>query len=458
MAGISTRTQLSGNTIADTDLFLISKDNGNGTFTSYKVAGSQMKSGLAKYGKVGIADSTGSYTFYNTYAAAITAAVSGQTIEQFADIVETSAVTINLKNGVNINGNGHTYTLSNSGTNSSLSDNGVAVICDISNITIKRSGAAASTSNSAALLVSAASKLTGDAYFYNTGCSIIVTNASAELNGFKAITTSNYHGVSSNGILKNIYAESYSYDYHYAIYSTGTALNCHALGFGLYHAAFYNGGIANGCSGTVTGGFGSGFVNTGTATNCSGKSIGAYGFSSSGSAINCTGVATSGTGFGFNGSGNILEKCSGYSSSGYGFSGYGSRLIDCTGVSLSNIGLTVLNGNDSQAGCINCTGVSYGSIGMSCNFSPNNFGVVNPRAISYYNNAAGHALQIGSYGNTVVSGYFAVANSSANCINSGSVISTKIAKNTYVGATTPVNANITQTMVNTQDGYGNISI
>jgi hypothetical protein len=43
MAGISTRTQLSGNTIADTDLFLISKDNGNGTFTSYKVTGSQMK-------------------------------------------------------------------------------------------------------------------------------------------------------------------------------------------------------------------------------------------------------------------------------------------------------------------------------------------------------------------------------------------------------------------------------
>lgn len=43
MAGISTRTQLPVNTIADTDLFLVSKDNGNGTFTSYKVAGSQMK-------------------------------------------------------------------------------------------------------------------------------------------------------------------------------------------------------------------------------------------------------------------------------------------------------------------------------------------------------------------------------------------------------------------------------
>lgn len=43
MSGISTRQQLPVNTIADTDQFLISKDNGNGTFTSYKVSGSQMK-------------------------------------------------------------------------------------------------------------------------------------------------------------------------------------------------------------------------------------------------------------------------------------------------------------------------------------------------------------------------------------------------------------------------------
>lgn len=42
MAGISTRTKLTGN-IGNTDLFLISKDNGDGTFTSYKADGLQVK-------------------------------------------------------------------------------------------------------------------------------------------------------------------------------------------------------------------------------------------------------------------------------------------------------------------------------------------------------------------------------------------------------------------------------
>lgn len=42
MAGISSRTKLSGN-IGTTDLFLVSKDNGNGTFTSYKADAAQVK-------------------------------------------------------------------------------------------------------------------------------------------------------------------------------------------------------------------------------------------------------------------------------------------------------------------------------------------------------------------------------------------------------------------------------
>jgi hypothetical protein len=426
--------------------------------TTYDLSADRTWTISAASGIWGISNSSGVYTYYATYALARAAATSGQTIELFADVTETTDVSIILKDGVNINGNGHTYILSQASTSSTITDNAVACVCDVSNIIFKRSGGTPSTTNTATILLSGASKITGTAICYSScGVSILITNASAELNGFKGITTSAYDGVYSNGIIKNIHGESYSTGYHYAIYSTGTALNCHGLGFGLYQSAFYNfGGIATNCSGTVTGSFGGGFANTGIATNCSGKAVGNYGFASSGTAINCTGTSTSGNGFSANGSGNILEKCSGYSSSGNGFSVYGSRLIDCTGVSMSSIGLAVSNGNDSQAGCINCTGVSYGNIGMSCNFSPNNYGVVNPKAISYYNNAAGHALQIGAFGNTVASGYFAVANASANCINSASVISTKIAKNTYVGSTTPVNANITQTMVNTQDNYGNI--
>jgi hypothetical protein len=432
----------------------------SGQVLGYSSAGVSDWQTISAGGIWGIANSSGIYTYYTTYALARASATSGQTIELFADVTETTDVSIILKDGVNINGNGHTYILSQASTSSTITDNAVSCVCDVSNIIFKRSGGTPSTTNTATILLSGASKITGTAICYSScGVSILITNASAELNGFKGVTTTNYHGVYSNGILKNVYGETNSSGYHYSIYSSGTSVNCHGLGFGLYQSAFYNfGGIATNCSGTVTGSFGGGFANSGIATNCSGKAVGNYGFSSSGTAINCTGTSTSGNGFSANGSGNILEKCSGYSSSAYGFSVYGSRVIDCTGVSMSSIGLAVSNGNDSQAGCINCTGVSYGNIGMSCNFTPNNYGVVNPKALSYYNNASGHALQIGSFGNTVISGYFAVANTSANCINSASVISTKIAKNTYVGSTTPVNANITQTMVNTQDSYGNILI
>lgn len=473
--------------IDNKDLIWLSKyesgtEGASGTYTSYRLDFNQLRSKigsgtadsttylrgdgswatLSTGGIWGISNSSGIYTYYTTYALARAAAVSGQTIELFADITETSDVSIVLKDGVNIQGNGHTYTLTQASTSSTITDNGVACTCDVSNIIFKRTGGTASTTNTATLLLSGASKINGNALCYSScGVSILITNTAAELNNFNGVTKTNYHAVYSNGVLKNIYGETNSTVAHYSIYSTGTAVNCHGLGFNLTQYAFYNGGIATNCSGTTTGNFGGGFNNDGAtaiATNCSGKSVGTIGFRSGGTAINCVGVSTSGKGFNGQGNGYILEKCSGYSSSNIGFYSYGARSIDCTGVSLSNIGLNIENGNDLQAGCINCTGVSYGNVGMLCNFSPNNFGVVNPKAISYYNNAAGHALQIGSFGNTVINGYLAVVNASANCLYSASVISTKFAKNTYVGATTPVNANITQTMSNTQDTYGNILI
>jgi hypothetical protein len=64
----------------------------------------------SSFGPLGIADSLGQYTYYSNYTTAMAAAVAGQTIEQFADIVEPNNVTITITPGVNINMNGHTYT------------------------------------------------------------------------------------------------------------------------------------------------------------------------------------------------------------------------------------------------------------------------------------------------------------------------------------------------------------
>ena len=59
----------------------------------------------------GISNASGVYTYYATLTLAMAAATAGQTIEMFADVTETSPVTIAIGNGVTIQGNGHTYTL-----------------------------------------------------------------------------------------------------------------------------------------------------------------------------------------------------------------------------------------------------------------------------------------------------------------------------------------------------------
>ena len=51
-----------------------------------------------------------------------------------------------------------------------------------------------------------------------------------------------------------------------------------------------------------------------------------------------------------------------------------------------------------------------------------------------------------------------VTNASANCLHWGSPMSCYYGANTFKGATTPVNANVSQSQVNTQDNQGNILI
>ncbi len=79
MGKITSRNTLPVNTIADTDIFLISKDNGDGTFTSYKVTGSQMKSnfkGLSNFTE-GVNTSSPNNTVNVTFLSANTSSTNG---------------------------------------------------------------------------------------------------------------------------------------------------------------------------------------------------------------------------------------------------------------------------------------------------------------------------------------------------------------------------------------------
>ena len=100
--------------------------------------------GGGAFGKVGIADSTGLYTYYTDLTTAMAGAVAGDTIEFFTDIIESGAGVL-LKDGVDINLNGHTFT----NNSANVADYAVAVTTNNSTINIfngkieRRNGTAA---------------------------------------------------------------------------------------------------------------------------------------------------------------------------------------------------------------------------------------------------------------------------------------------------------------------------
>tara|TARA_S200002703_G_scaffold49279_2_gene42641 strand:+ start:8066 stop:9286 length:1221 start_codon:yes stop_codon:yes gene_type:complete len=70
----------------------------------------QLPGGSMPTGIIGIPDGSGWYIFYTSLRAAMTAATAGDTIIFFDSYTESVSGTITLKDGVNINLNGHKYT------------------------------------------------------------------------------------------------------------------------------------------------------------------------------------------------------------------------------------------------------------------------------------------------------------------------------------------------------------
>jgi hypothetical protein len=78
----------------------------------------------------------------------------------------------------------------------------------------------------------------------------------------------------------------------------------------------------------------------------------------------------------------------------------------------------------------------------------------------YWSNAGGHAVIASSAGANleVVQCFLRTLNTSANAINSTVAKTVNYSQNAYKGMTTPINANITQGITNTEDNQGNILI
>lgn len=381
-------------------------------------------------GNFGIADSTGTYTYYTTLTLAMAAATSGQTIEMFTDYTETTATAITLKNGVNINGNGHTYSYT-AATGNCFIDNGVAVTCVIQNLIVNRT-----------------SHTSGNVWTITSSNSII------DFLGSKTYLTS----ASGSAYVASI---------------SGTASNLWVKGIGT-NLNGIAGGQLNYCYSEVTG---SGYALYGyysTFTYCYGKSVSGRGIyiAEYTGIINCVGISTSLYGIEIEGNdstfnGAFCSNSVGISTSSIGIRARNGKFINCTGRSSSSLAGQGHTGGGTFYNCSFYSSSNYafqgnGSLAHNCSFESDGSTVIyntyldNSFVYCKWNNAGGHAFYIDNSAYTSVNNYLRVTNASANCLYSAIPITPKYSNNTYQGATTPVNANITQGITNTQDNQGNI--
>lgn len=463
-----------GATVADTDLLVVSESAGGGAYTTKSITGANVKAlvtdanlstsdittndvstskhGFApkapndatKYldgtgawstpasgssgGKFGIADSTGAYTYYTTLGAAITAASSGQTIEFFTDYTETGATTITIKDGVNINGNGHTYTLNNSGTTNAFRDNGVTVICEIYNLHITRTGGAtvSNTDNMCFSQTASGSVIKCTGVFMNN-TNGVCGRSDGTVIGISCLSVGSYTWFNTNTIVDSYFENTTNQ----ALYNfSGEARNCTGI-------ATTNQGIYSQSA-------------SGVLYNCFGKSTSNNGINNVGKIYNCIAISTSGVALSM-ASASEATNSTAISSSGQGLDGNGHLAFNCRFISSSSYGAS----GGSSAEHYNCIHESSSNIAV--------FGYVGLKlyrgvAYSKWNNAGGHAFSQWSSGSgSVLNNMFLrVTNSGANCINAGAATTFNYSQNAYLGATTSVNANVTQGLANTEDNQGNL--
>ena len=405
----------------------------------------------------GISNSSGVYTYYATLTLAVAGATSGQTIELFTDVVESTSTEVTLKDGVDINFNGHSYTLSSSGTASCFLINYIGRN-RFYNGRIVRIGGTSSTANSVCILINNATSSFNYLDFFGV-----------------EIYSSFGVGISSiNGSIPYISGANIRTFNTGAYFITGVyADKCTISTFGGGNAIWAK-TITNSYVETSAGGNAILFPYSGRASNCyayaygSGSGFGIY--CQSGVVLtNCTAISTRNSAI-YNFAAQSYN-CYAYSTAGAGFecgSNAGGEVYNSSAYSTANSGVLYAN---TINGCNITSTLSYAVEGINGGVTSNVYNsylyttaqascrsakdFMNNIITCTWNNASGHGIQCLA-NNTITNNTIIVTNASANALYSASAISLKYANNCFKGSTTPVNANITQSVTNTQDNQGNI--
>jgi len=364
----------------------------------------------ANSGIFGIADTNGVYTYYATLTLAMAGAVSGQTVEMFADVLETGSVTVALKNGVSVNGNGHTYTLNVNAVNDALTCGGATV--ELYNWKAVRTGRS---------------------------------------NGASGSTLNCFNGgnVKASGVLMvNTYGD--------AVVDGGTIHGLHAEAYLDGFKAFFQDPKLYNCTGESKG-TGNGIKATYTV-DCTGIAVSGHGITGNGTHLNGTGISISGAGM----AGQYFTDCTGISTSGIGVNA-SVEGRNCTGISVSGSGGA---GNFYASFLRSTSGAGIGGGKLFNSYARSSGAIVAPASSiynstveSFWNNVGGHLTMTFSLGTReILNSTLIVTNASAYCITGYGGSTWNWANNSFKGATTPVNPTFIQGITNTSDSQGNILI
>jgi hypothetical protein len=375
-------------------------------------------------GVFGISNSSGVYTYYATLTLAMAAAVAGQTIEMFADVLETGAVTITLKNGVTINGNGHSYNHTQTGT-SDVFETTVAGIYRIYNLNVNRTNAIGGFVLNAKNFVASIHYFDGS-HFTTNGGGIYSGSANVIQRFYNGNITITGTGIAANGVQDNEF-------YNFTLRATSTATAALFSVGVIYNSTFNHEGNATAANNLDA--FNCTFVSRGgghtiqTGRNISNCSI--YNFANFGHFVNC----------------QQFNNCLIFSATSFGSYTESTTLYkNCTIISSANIGAA--NGHHRNSAILSTAGIGASGAGPYFNSSIQ----------SSWNNSGGHGIRIVANNTEIVECIIEVTNASANAINAASAFTSRYANNAFKGATTPVNANVTQAVITTHDLQGNILI
>lgn len=384
----------------------------------------------ASSGVWGISDASGVYTYYSTWALAMASATSGQTVELFADISETTNAYI-LKDGVNVNGNGHTITFTNS--DHAVTDNNVAVNCKLFNLTIVRSNASG-VGYRCLYIDNTSSKVfgCGSLILKNSNSTGLGLYLDGECSGIIIECANSVYGTSSSSNL-----------YNFIVKSFGT-------GYGVYMTSggYVNNGIIES---TSTGNDSlTGNVN---GSNISVLSNGYQAVSlSAGVLINSKILSLTSVGATISGSGK-LKNCYVESRGSYAVrsNGLSEDCIDCIFKSTVSYAVSPNNGEYHK-----CTFVAEANT-VTGNWNNKDY-FFNCTFISKWNNSGAHCIANFVSGTKAIGCSFIMTNSSAYPVYNSVAINIYSADCKINGTTNFLHSNVTNIQTNTHDSQGNIII